>query len=94
MATKPAEKKLSQEEFVTRAIEKLRRPGYKGIHTVYSGFNKAFRDYFDADPVIATQALAQKGVIAQHGARGGSMIYLAKDAPARKDDKALSTILS
>ena len=40
--------KLSEHEFVIRAIRKLRKPPYKGIHSVYSGFNKAFKDYFNA----------------------------------------------
>jgi hypothetical protein len=45
------EKKLSEHEFVIRAIKKLRKPPYKGIHSVYSGFNRAFKDYFNASPV-------------------------------------------
>jgi len=40
-------KKSSYEEFVRRAIESLRAEGYKGIHSVYSGFNDAFRRYFE-----------------------------------------------
>jgi hypothetical protein len=34
--------KLSKEEFIKKAIVSLRKDGYKGIHTVYSGFNEAF----------------------------------------------------
>ncbi len=51
--------KLSQEEFIKKAIVSLRKEGYKGIHTVYSGFNTAFKKYFDGEnPVDATNKLA------------------------------------
>ena len=51
--------KLTHEQFFTRAIKNCRRDGYKGIHTVYSGVNQAFREYFgkDADPVAAVNKL-------------------------------------
>jgi hypothetical protein len=35
--------RLSHEEFVKKAIVSLRKEGYKGIHSVYSGFNVAFK---------------------------------------------------
>ncbi len=38
--------KLSYEEFVRKAIVSLWKEGYKGIHSVYSGFNNAFRKIF------------------------------------------------
>lgn len=41
--------KLSHEEFIKKAIVDLRQKGYKGIHTVYSGFNTAFKKYFDGE---------------------------------------------
>ena len=75
------EQKLSQEEFVLRAIEKLRKPPYKGIHTVYSGFNQAFRAEYDADPVAVTNRMAKEGKITIRPVKGGVMLYLAKDAP-------------
>jgi len=34
---------INEEEFVLRAVKRLRKPPYKGIHTVYSGFNQAFK---------------------------------------------------
>jgi hypothetical protein len=40
------EKRLTEEEFITQAIKKLRKDPYRGIHSVYSGFNEAFRKYF------------------------------------------------
>ena len=54
--------KLSYEEFVKKAIVSLRKEGYKGIHSVYSGFNEAFKKYFDGeDPIKVTNQLAQEG---------------------------------
>ena len=75
-----AEKKLSHEEFVKKAIKNLRKGGYKGIHTVFSGFNTAFRKYFADDPVTATKKLAEKGVIVSRPARGGAYLLLPEDA--------------
>lgn len=79
-------KKLTEKEFVTTAIVKLRKEGYRGIHAVYSGFNDAFRKYFgDADPAVATKKLQEEGVIAITAAKGGVMLYLAKDKPEPAD---------
>ena len=35
------EEKISEYEFVIRAIKRLKKPPYKGIHSVYNGFNQA-----------------------------------------------------
>jgi hypothetical protein len=72
--------KLTEEEFVRKAIKKLRGK-YKGIHTVYSGFNSAFKEYFGTNPVEATQRLASKGKINIRPVKGGVMIYLPEDSP-------------
>jgi hypothetical protein len=78
--------KLSKEEFIKKAIVSLRKEGYKGIHTVYSGFNNAFKKYFDnADPVEATNKLAKEGKIIIRPVKGGVMLYLPEEAPATKD---------
>lgn len=104
--------KMTEAEFVLSAIEALReteaytvtkgpnagqvREPSAGIHTVYSGFNAAFRAYFgkDADPVAATTALAESGVIEMQFVKGGAMIYCPGDAPERTDraDAALAKI--
>jgi hypothetical protein len=85
-----SEEKLSYEDFVKKAIVNLRREGYKGIHTVYSGFNEAFKKYYDGeDPVKATNQLATEGKIVIRPVRGGVMLYLPEDAPlsqSRGDD--------
>lgn len=77
--------KLSYEEFVKKAIVSLRKEGYKGVHTVYSGFNDAFKKYFDDDPVKVTNRLAQEGKITVRPVKGGVMLYLPDDAPASRD---------
>ena len=72
--------KLTEEEFIRKAVKKLRGK-YKGIHTVYSGFNTAFKDYFGTNPIDATQRLASEGKINIRPVKGGVMIYLPEDAP-------------
>ena len=73
---------LSEKDFVLQAIRKLRKPPYKGIHSVFSGFNDAFRKYYDADPVAATNRLAEEGVIVVVPSRRGVTLYDAKDIPS------------
>jgi hypothetical protein len=74
--------KLTQAEFVKKAIVTLRKDPYKGIHTIYSGFNDAFRSYFDEDPIKCTNKLSEDGVIVIRPVKGGVMLYLPEDAPA------------
>jgi hypothetical protein len=84
--------KLTQDEFIKKAVVSLRKEPYKGIHTVYSGFNNAFKKYFDgADPIAATNKMASEGTIVIRPVKGGVMLYLPDDAPAAKDvgDEAL-----
>lgn len=74
-ATPAANQKLTVEEFVLRAIEKLTDPGRQTIHTVYSGFNDAFRDYFhDKDPIVEVKTLVEQGKISFRFCRGGALI--------------------
>lgn len=83
---KSASKHLSPEEFTLRAIERLKKPGFKGIHTVYSGFNGAFREYFPGlDPVKEIQKLADEGKVASQLRRGGAVIYKPADKPLVRD---------
>lgn len=87
MAEQNQGEKLTHGEFVKKAIVSLRRNPYKGIHSVYSGFNEAFRAYFGDDPVKCTNQLAAEGVIETRPARGGIMLYLPGEAPARSTGK-------
>ncbi len=76
------EEKLSHEEFVRKAVLSLRKEGYKGIHTVYSGFNEAFKKYFSGEnPVEVTNKLAKEGKIVIRPVKGGVMLYLPEEAP-------------
>ena len=84
--------KMNHEEFVRKAVVSLRKEGYKGIHTVYSGFNEAFKKYFEGEnPVEATNKLSQEGKIVIRPVKGGVMLYLPEAAPAAKGsgDEAL-----
>ena len=74
--------KMSHEEFVRKAVVSLRKEGYKGIHSVYSGFNEAFKKYFNGEnPVDVTNKLAKEGKIIIRPVKGGVMLYLPEDAP-------------
>ncbi len=77
------ERKLSEEEFVVEAIRKLRKPPFRGIHSVYSGFNEAFRKYFGTNPVEVTNRLAAEGKIETRPFKGGIMLFLPGEAPKR-----------
>ncbi|MEJ2724918.1 MAG: hypothetical protein P8175_09785 [Deltaproteobacteria bacterium] len=88
------ERRISEYEFIVRAIKKLRKPPYKGIHSVYSGFNRAFREYFDKNPVEVTNRLAEEGKIVTRPVQGGVMLYLTEEAPApRGGEGVLQKIL-
>lgn len=83
--------KLSHEEFIKQAIIRLRTDPYKGIHSVYSGFNEAFKKYFEGeDPVKITNTLAADGKLFIRPVRGGVILYLPEDAPkTTRADEAL-----
>ncbi len=87
MAEQNQEEKLTQAEFVKKAIVSLRKNPYKGIHSVYSGFNEAFRAYFNEDPIKWTNQLSAEGVIEIRPAWGGVMLYLPGEAPVRSTGK-------
>lgn len=84
-------KKLTHEEFVSLAILKLRTGNFRGIHTVFSGFNEAFKLYFEGEnPVEVTSRLAEEGKIAIRPARRGVVLYLPEEAPqASRGENAL-----
>jgi hypothetical protein len=88
------DKKISKEEFILKAIKALRKDPYKGIHSVYSGFNAAYAEYFKEDPKEATKQLASKGSIVLIPRKGGVMLYLPEDAPVSTTGKTLAKILS
>lgn len=82
--------KLTVEEFVYLAIKSLRLGEFKGIHSVYSGFNEAFKRYFGQDPVQATNRLAEEKKIEIRPIKGGVLLYLPGEAPSQsRGDEAL-----
>lgn len=93
---KNREQKLSYEDFFRKAILRLRDLSKsRGIHSVFTGFNQVFREYFSEDPVKVTQELASKGKIEIRPVKGGVMLYLPGEAPKRtvESQKVLSQIL-
>ena len=75
---------LPPEEFLRRAVLRLRKGTAKSIHSVYSGFNSAWREYYKTDPVEGVKALEEAGKCVTHPTKGGARIYLPEDAPSRK----------
>ena len=87
-------KKLTEEEFVVQAIKKLRKEPFRGIHSVYSGFNEAFRKYFGTNPVEATSKLAAEGKIETRPFKGGVMLFLSGEAPKRPSTDEIIRIIT
>lgn len=92
---------LTPEEFTVRAIKTLRKYGSKGellekpftaIHSVFSGFNTAYREEFEEDPILAQKRLELAGVIATNATKGGARLYLPEDAP-RTTEKIIGLIV-
>ena len=75
---------LPPEEFLRRAVIRLRRGTAKSIHSVFSGFNSAWRQYYGDDPVEGVKALERAGKCVTHPTKGGVRIYLPEDAPSRR----------
>jgi len=88
------DKKLNYEDFYKAAILRLRDTSKsKGIHSVFSGFNGAFREYFGEDPVKVTQELNSQGKIEVRPAKRGVMIYLPGEAPTSKSALGKTALL-
>lgn len=69
---------------------------YKGMHTVYSGFNQAFRQLFPKEDVIKfIDKMHDEGKLYRKYAKGGAMIYKPEDAPAdySKADDMIAEVL-
>ena len=87
---------FSEEEFAIEGIKKLRKEPYKGIHSVFSGFNDAFRKHFNKDPIEFTSKMASEGKIEIIPLRSGKgvMFYLPGEGPrGRKSEETLKRIL-
>jgi hypothetical protein len=87
-------RKLTEEEFVVQAIRRLRKDPFRGIHSVYSGFNEAFRKYFGTNPVEATSRLANEGKIETRPFKGGVMLFLPGEAPKRASAEEIIQLIA
>ena len=80
------QEKLSKWEFTERAIllnQSESNGKYKGLHTKISGFNEAFRIYFDGDdPIEFQQEMVTAGKLVSAARRKGYVIYFPKDYTA------------
>ena len=94
---------LTVEEFTFLGINTLQDPRFPGrVHVVYSGFNVAFRKYFEGrDPTVELDKLKAEGKIGLRTARGGAVIWDPShprkekpEAPEKKPkvDKATATL--
>jgi len=98
MKTKQADKrrvhKLPVAKWVVAAIQELRPaenqkrrdkelPESAGIHVVWSGFNRRFKEEYgkDADPKAVTDKLADDGIIVKVPWRGGAMVFIKGEEP-------------
>lgn len=78
--------RLDEEQFVVDAIYKLRDPSRsQGIHTVYSGFNAAFKQYFGKEARPVTARMVAEGKLSIRPVKGGVMMYLFEEAPVLQD---------
>lgn len=93
-------RKKNKKRFVLDAIHNLRKHPYKGIHVVWSGFNAAFRKYYEEDPRAYLDHLVETDVIVTQPVRGGIIIFDAEDKPKgyvdqrQHSSKVLATILA
>lgn len=79
-------RQLSHEDFVKLAVEKLRTGTFRGIHSVFSGFNAAFKKYYGGeDPVRTTTRLAEEGKIVIRPSKGGVRLYIPGEDPPQED---------
>jgi len=84
-----AERSTHKEAFVIDRIKKLRDPKRStGIHTRYSGFNQAFKDYFGEESRATTDKMTAEGKLEIKPSKGGVMLYLPGEGPVIKDPLA------
>lgn len=75
-------RRMNKKTFVLNSIHKLRKDKYLGIHAVYSGFNSAFRDYYNEDPIVEVDKLVKDKIVVVQPVKGGVMIYDYKEYSA------------
>jgi hypothetical protein len=84
-------KPLTPEAFILRFIETFRdSERSRGVHSVFSGFNAAFREYFPGlDPVEVTTELAEAGKLEMRFVKRGAMLYKPGEAPRSINPRTL-----
>lgn len=75
MSNEKIVRRMNKKEFVLKAIHTLRKPPYFGIHVVFSGFNEAFRSYYEEDPIAEVEKLVADKVVVRQPVKGGVMLY-------------------
>jgi len=63
-----------------------KKVNYRGIHTVFSGYNEAVRQYYGAetDPVEIVNKLVKDGVVETRPGKKGPYLFLKGEAPVPK----------
>lgn len=87
-APTPTPKPVDKDSFVLRAIVRLRKPGYKGMHAVFSGFNGAYAMRFGEESTAHTRDMQKRGLIEIIPCKGGVQLYLKAEAPKSRDNGA------
>lgn len=87
-----ANKKLTYPEFCIKAVMTLRKPGYNGLHVVYSKFNSLVTLYYgeDVSPLDVTKAGEEAGVVILKPVKAGKMMFLTEDVKNFKETTLLA----
>lgn len=73
--------KIPVRQFIESAIIRLRVPGHKGIHTVWSGFNKIFLEYYGVPSRAYVDQLTSENFLLKVIVKGGPIVNLVNEAP-------------
>jgi hypothetical protein len=87
---------MAHADFVVRAIKNLRRPPFKGVHSVYGGINNAFMSNYGVDKAEAMRLISvvvASGVVDSRPVKGGVMLYLKGEMPESTRGDVLGQIL-
>lgn len=88
VAVPPADKVFDEQVKFTLDCIQATHTKWGGMHTVFDGFNDAFRRQFPgSDPVKVTTEMRDRGLVDMRYARGGVRLYLPGTMPARKDTR-------
>lgn len=79
---------ISKEDFIIRAIERLRTDKSNGIHAVYSGLNEAFKAHFGEESRKTTDTMVSTSKLESRPVKGGVMLYKAGEMPKDSAQKA------